>query len=151
VRRDVRLEHGFFSGQAKIFVDEKLVFERPVTLSDCGFQHQLSVDGVPCVVKVINNGLTFSYAFIENEVLPEPESKTSAQPKHETTRRVIVLAALFFFALLWCAVGLNLLPLARPLLRARVFYLVLGLIHIPLMIWYAAFSKPKTDSQNDAI
>lgn len=145
-RHYVRLEHSFWSGRAKIFVDEKLVFERPTKISDHGFQHQVLLDGIPCIVKVTTNGITFSYSFVENESLPEPEPKPIASTKSIRLHRKIVLAVLMLFGIFWCCIGLNLIPGLGRLPKARMFYLVLGLIHLPVLIWYGVLTKPRRET-----
>ena len=148
-RHYVRLEHSFWSGRAKIFVDEKLVFERPTTISDHGFQHQVLIDGIPCIVKVTTNGITFSYSFVENESLPEPDPKPIASKKSIRLQRRFVLFVLMLFAIFWCCIGLNLIPGPGLPPKARMFYLVLGLIHLPVLIWYGRLTKPRETPEGE--
>lgn len=68
IRRDVRLEHGFVSGRVKLFVDEQLVFERPMTILDFGFRHQFSIDDTTHIVVCRPRGVGFSYSLDQIEL-----------------------------------------------------------------------------------
>ena len=57
----VRIEHGFWSGKAAMFVDSNEVFRRGVKLWDTGFEHRLTVDGLPCILRVINRPFHYTY------------------------------------------------------------------------------------------
>jgi|GEM_PF-4062005 hypothetical protein len=68
IRHDLRLEHGWGSGSVKLFVDEKVVYERPVTLIDYGFQHEIILDGTAYVVSVRPRNFGFIYSFERSEL-----------------------------------------------------------------------------------
>lgn len=100
VRHDIRLEHAYVSGHAALYVDETLVFERPTTIVDYGFEHEFVVDGTPCVVRVRPTLLaTFRYEFLPNETLPEREPTTPARKTQSIVPLVVAVCAFGVFFL----------------------------------------------------
>ena len=57
----VRIEHGFWSGRAAIYLDGEELFRRGIELWDTGFEHRFKIDGVPCILRVINRPFHFTY------------------------------------------------------------------------------------------
>lgn len=135
-RHDVRLEHGWWSGRVKIFLDERLVYERPTTLLDPGFQRQVIVDNSAYVVSARNGIFGFAYSFDQSEAaepLAVPVESRKEIPEW------LLAALLFPFAVLWLAMGMGIqIPmgkLAAPFpVAARIMFSVLGLVHIVLIV-----------------
>ena len=100
VRHDIRLEHGYVSGRARLYVDDNLVFERPTTIVDYGFEQELLVDGTPCVVRVRPTWwATFRYEFLANETLPEHPPTPPARKKQSIVPFVIAICGFGVFFL----------------------------------------------------
>ncbi len=57
----VRVEHGFWSGRAAIRLDHNEIFRRGVKLFDTGFEHRFAIDGLPCILRVINRPFHYTY------------------------------------------------------------------------------------------
>lgn len=57
----IRLEHGFWSGRARIEMDGEPIFERGGHLIDTGFEHRFKIDGVPALVRCIAFPFHFLY------------------------------------------------------------------------------------------
>jgi hypothetical protein len=57
----VRLDHGFWSGKALIQLDGEDIFRRGLKIFDTGFEHRFQVDGVPCIIRVLNRPFAFTY------------------------------------------------------------------------------------------
>jgi hypothetical protein len=58
----VRLEHGYWSGRASIWLDDELIYSRGFTPIDLGFVYGFEVDGAQVVVRVTCElGSFFSY------------------------------------------------------------------------------------------
>ncbi len=66
----VELEHGWWSGVAKLTVDGEAVFERPSPplYFNLGFAHTFEMDEVPCAVGVVSEVLTFRLEFLAGEM-----------------------------------------------------------------------------------
>lgn len=66
---EIELEHGWWSGAAKVTVDGQLEFKRPSPplFIDFGFLHRFEIDGVPYVVCVICQVFKFRYALLEKD------------------------------------------------------------------------------------
>ena len=71
-RHDLRLEHGWGSGAAKLVVDEKVVYERPATLIDHGFRNEIVLDDTAYVVSVRPRNFGFIYSFSRSESATPP-------------------------------------------------------------------------------
>lgn len=70
--RTIRLQHGYWSGRVVITVDGESLFERSFKLCDYGLEHAFTIDGTPCVIRIVPPNcpkLFFSYEFLPNEVL----------------------------------------------------------------------------------
>jgi hypothetical protein len=52
------------------------------------------------------------------------------------------------FAIIWCCIGLNVFPALGNPPKPRLFYLILGLIHIPVLVVYVARTNPKRMARN---
>lgn len=65
----IELEHGWWSGVAKVTIDGDLEFKRPSPLlfMDFGFSHRFEIDGVPYVVCVICQVFKFRYELLERD------------------------------------------------------------------------------------
>ena len=65
----IELEHGWWSGAAKVTIDGQLGFKRPSPLlfMDFGFSHRFEIDGVPYVVCVICQVFKFRYELFERD------------------------------------------------------------------------------------
>lgn len=50
----VQVQHATHSGRVRILVDSQLVFEQsgPEALWDSGFDHQFTLDGLPCQIQI---------------------------------------------------------------------------------------------------
>ena len=57
----VRIEHGFWSGRALIYLNGEKIFERNRKLWDLGLEHRFAIDGSPCILIVISRPLHFTY------------------------------------------------------------------------------------------
>ena len=57
----IELEHGWWSGKARAFLDGQLLFERPSPplFLDFGFAQRFHVDDVPCVLRVVPTLIRF--------------------------------------------------------------------------------------------
>jgi hypothetical protein len=117
----IRLEHAYISGRASLYVDENLVFERPVTVVDYGFDHEFVVDDIPCVIRVRPTpfGL-FRYDFLENFTLPA-ESPFVPQKPAGFLSLVAILSAFGFFFLIGAF-------FVQP--PKREVMMLLGLVHV---------------------
>jgi hypothetical protein len=95
----VSLTHGFWSGAASITVDERLVFERPTTLFDCGFVHRIEIEGKVVAVRVVSDdGVRFRHELLrgfnaEPNALPQDQAALNVS-------RAVVTAALVLVKLL---------------------------------------------------
>lgn len=65
----IELEHGWWTGAAKVTVDGELEFKRPSPLlfMDLGFSHRFEIDEVPYVVCVICQVFKFRYELFERD------------------------------------------------------------------------------------
>lgn len=65
----IELEHGWWSGAAKVTVDGQLEFKRhsPLLFMDFAFSHRFEIDGVPYVVSVICQVFKFRYELFERD------------------------------------------------------------------------------------
>lgn len=65
----IELEHGWWSGTAKVIVDGQLEITRPSPLlyMDYGFSHRFEIEGVPFVVCVICQIFKFRYELLAND------------------------------------------------------------------------------------
>ncbi|QDT97196.1 hypothetical protein V144x_26670 [Gimesia aquarii] len=65
----IELEHGWWSGRAKVIVDGQLEFTRPSPffLQDFGFAHRFEIDGDLYIVCVICQLFKFQYKLLEND------------------------------------------------------------------------------------
>lgn len=57
----VSVQHGFWSGKAVINVDGAEIFRRAGKFWDTGLEHRFELDGVPCIVRIINRPFSYSY------------------------------------------------------------------------------------------
>lgn len=57
----VRVEHNRLSGSARVLADGEVVFERPFTFWDTGFEHRFTLDGLPAIVRVIYRTWHYTY------------------------------------------------------------------------------------------
>jgi hypothetical protein len=60
----IRLEHGYWSGRAAIWLDGVLVYRRGLTLVDFGFEHRFEVDGVSTTVRCTCRLVSYRYRLL---------------------------------------------------------------------------------------
>lgn len=140
VPHDVRLEHRWISGRAKIFVDENLVYERPRTIVDYGFRHEFLIDGKPHYVTVRPRGVFFKYSFGEIEQIERSSPESTITPtKSDRNLKWIVVAAVtphvMVFSLIAFGTPVPIGNMPNPIpIRTRVYFGVVATINVIVMI-----------------
>jgi len=66
-RYNIRLHHGYWSGQATIEVDDDVIYHRTSKLADRGLSHTFVVDGLTFTVKITPSWLLFRYELLVDE------------------------------------------------------------------------------------
>jgi len=57
----VRVEHDFWSGRTIIYLDGEQIFERGRKFWDTGLEHRFTIDGVPCIIRIMNRLFDYTY------------------------------------------------------------------------------------------
>ena len=102
----IELEHGWWTGAAKVTVDGELEFKRPSPLlfMDFGFSHRFEIDGVTYLVCVICQVFKFRYELFERD-----EAKSIGDSIWSHFEFPLVQSILFFTSIILltaCFVGL---------------------------------------------
>lgn len=92
----VELEHGWWSGVAKVTVDGELVFTRPSPpfFVDSGFAHRFEIDGLPCAVRVVSQVYNFRHDFLTGEEAKGIEEANRVQIELPLDQLIIALSGL---------------------------------------------------------
>jgi hypothetical protein len=154
IRRDLRLEHGWLSGRAKLFVDERLVFERPTTIIDKGFRHEIVVDDLQYFVSTRPSGFGFRYSF--GRIEPGDVSAIPVKTK-KPIRTWVLISFVSVFSVLFLAIGIGIqIPigkLAAPQpIGFRLMNFIVGVVNVLAIIVVLSKRKlPKSNEDEDEI
>ena len=82
---EIRVLHGYWSGQATIEVDDDVIYHRASKLIDWGLAHTFVVDGVRFTVRITTSWLPFRYELLVDDSAAEMGNPFLATTAASTT------------------------------------------------------------------